>query len=290
MSRINIEEIYSNLIQQFKEDINKINEDIKVCIIQVGDNPNSNIYVSNKIKAFKEVGIKYDLFKYNEYITEEKLEQILDTVSNDDEYSGMFVQLPLPKQLDFNKLKLHINPTKDIDGFCDANTINLYDNKYCLVPATPQACDMLLNYSGISLDGKTVTVINRSNIIGKPLVHLLANKNATVIWCNSHTNEETLKNFCKSSDIIISGVNKANIFDKSYFNDNSESNQIIIDLTTEYQDGKLYGSINREHYEDIMKYNKLTTVGMKKFGMGKLTICSLIHNVIKSYKMQNKNI
>ena len=285
MSRIDIESIYYKYIDKYVNEVKNLDKKPKVAIIQVGNIPESNTYVSNKIKAFKEVGIEYDFFKFSNDITQSKLQTVLDGLSHDDNYTGIFVQLPLPGQLDFDKLKNYINSSKDIDGLTDKNTIKLYNGDNAgILPATPAAVMLLLDELNIDLTGKLICVINRSDLIGKPLVHLLTQKNATVIWCNSYTNY--MHHILRNSDIVISGVNKANIYNKHYFNKNSNENQTIIDLTTVYQGGKLYGSVKRDDYEDIMKYSNITTVGCGKMGMGKLTIIALIGNIIKSYKLQ----
>ena len=287
MSRIDIESIYYKYIDKYVNEIKILDKKPKVVIIQVGDVPESNTYVSNKIKAFKEVGIEYEFFKFSNDITQSKLQTVLDGLSHDDNYTGIFVQLPLPKQLDFSKLKNYINPLKDIDGLCDENTIKLYNGDNTgILPATPAAVMLLLDELNIDLTDKLVCVINRSDLIGKPLIHLLTQKNATIIWCNSHTNSIDICESLNNSDIIVSGINKANIYNKQYFNNDTFFTQTIIDLTTVYNDGKLYGSIKRDDYKDIMKYNDLTTVGCGKMGMGKLTIIALIGNIIKSYKLQ----
>lgn len=287
MSRIEIENIYNNYITEYCMMLSKFKSKPKVAIIQVGDLSESTTYVNNKIKAFKTVGIEYELFKFDNDITQYKITTLLDNLSVDDNYTGIFVQLPLPKQLDFNEIKEHINPLKDIDGLTNTNTIKLYNNDESgILPATPKAVMMLIDELNVDLTGKSVCVINRSDLIGKPLVHMLTQRNATVIWCNSYT--QHINRYLSNSDIIVSGVNRANIFNKWDFSLTNPHKKLIIDLTTVFENGKLYGSVNREDYELLCRYDDLTTVGggKGKRSMGAITILALIDNIIKSYRLQ----
>lgn len=287
MSRIEIESIYNNYITEYCMMLSKFKSKPKVAIIQVGDLSESTTYVNNKIKAFKTVGIEYELFKFDNDITQYKITTLLDNLSVDDNYTGIFVQLPLPKQLDFNEIKEHINPLKDIDGLTNTNTIKLYNNDESgILPATPKAVMMLIDELNVDLTGKSVCVINRSDLIGKPLVHMLTQRNATVIWCNSYT--QHINRYLSNSDIIVSGVNRANIFNKWDFSLTNPHKKLIIDLTTVFENGKLYGSVNREDYELLCRYDDLTTVGggKGKRSMGAITILTLIDNIIKSYRLQ----
>ena len=287
MSRIEIENIYNNYITEYCMMLSKFKSKPKVAIIQVGDLSESTTYVNNKIKAFKTVGIEYELFKFDNDITQYKITTLLDNLSVDDNYTGIFVQLPLPKQLDFNEIKEHINPLKDIDGLTNTNTIKLYNNDESgILPATPKAVMMLIDELNVDLTGKSVCVINRSDLIGKPLVHMLTQRNATVIWCNSYT--QHINRYLSNSDIIVSGVNRANIFNKWDFSLTNPHKKLIIDLTTVFENGKLYGSVNREDYELLCRYDDLTTVGggKGKRSMGAITILTLIDNIIKSYRLQ----
>ena len=287
MSRIEIENIYNNYITEYCMMLSKFKSKPKVAIIQVGDLSESTTYVNNKIKAFETVGIEYELFKFDNDVTQYKITTLLDNLSVDDNYTGIFVQLPLPKQLDFNEIKEHINPLKDIDGLTNTNTIKLYNNDESgILPATPKAVMMLIDELNVDLTGKSVCVINRSDLIGKPLVHMLTQRNATVIWCNSYT--QHINRYLSNSDIIVSGVNRANIFNKWDFSLTNPHKKLIIDLTTVFENGKLYGSVNREDYELLCRYDDLTTVGggKGKRSMGAITILALIDNIIKSYRLQ----
>ncbi|MFB5621186.1 MAG: bifunctional 5,10-methylenetetrahydrofolate dehydrogenase/5,10-methenyltetrahydrofolate cyclohydrolase, partial [Nitrosopumilus sp.] len=188
------------------------NQGISPCLatVLVGDNPASATYVKNKHKACEEVGIETKDHKLDANITQSELTKIIDELNSDRLVHGILVQLPLPKQLDEFAITSRISPLKDVDGLTPHNVGLLAMKKAALVACTPSGVMEMFNYHDIDLEGKNVALINRSNLVGKPLYHLLLEKNATVLTCHSKT--RNLTELCQSADIIITAVGDRNKF------------------------------------------------------------------------------
>ena len=155
--------------------------------ILIGNDPPSISYINNKQKTANSIGIKTLDYRLNENTTQQELSNLINKLNNDESVHGILIQLPLKKHLDkFHLLNL-INHNKDVDGLTSLNSGLLFNNKSELIPCTPMGVMELLNYYNIDLDGATVTIVNRSNLVGKPLSSLLLEKNSTVIICHSHT-------------------------------------------------------------------------------------------------------
>lgn len=235
-------------------------------VIQVGNNAASNTYINNKRKVCEEVGINFVPVRFNESVSEKEVIELIKTFNRRLVVDGIIVQLPLPKHIDVKHIAYAIDRTKDVDGF-------RFDSLY--KPCTPKGIIDWLKFNKIDLSGKSVCVIGRSDIVGRPLVKLLEAEDATIIWCNSKTRD--LKKCTKNADIVISAIGKANYFDASYFSEG----QIVIDVGINRDEkGKLCGDV-REDVSDVVKYK--TPVPN---GVGKLTVCSLIENVVEAYSQK----
>jgi len=195
----------SNAVKEIlKNAVEKLNsEDVIPCLatVLIGDDPASATYVKNKHNACEKVGIKTKDHKLSADTTQEELDKIIDNLNNDKEVHGILVQLPLPKQLNEFATISRISPIKDVDSLTPQNVGLLSMGKSILKPCTPSGIMEMFYYYKINLQGKNVVMINRSNLIGKPLYHLLLQNNATVITCHSKT--ENLHEYCKNADIII---------------------------------------------------------------------------------------
>jgi len=198
----------SNAVKEIlKNAVEKLNsEDVIPCLatVLIGDDPASATYVKNKHNACEKVGIKTKDHKLSADTTQNELDKIIDNLNNDKEVHGILVQLPLPKQLNEFATISRISPIKDVDGLTPQNVGLLSMGKSILKPCTPSGIMEMFYYYKINLQGKKVVMINRSNLIGKPLYHLLLQNNATVITCHSKT--ENLHEHCKNADIIITAV------------------------------------------------------------------------------------
>ena len=194
--------------------------------VLIGDDPASATYVRNKHKACEEVGIITKDHKLDSNTSQTQLSEIIDNLNNDSSVHGILVQLPLPEQLDEFRTTSRISPLKDVDGLTPHNAGLLAMKKAALVACTPSGVMEMFEYHNISLEGKNVVLINRSNLVGKPLYHLLLEKNATVITCHSKT--KNLTELCQSADIIISAVGNRNKF--TLTQDMIKEGAIIIDV------------------------------------------------------------
>ena len=204
------------------------NQGITPCLatILVGENPASATYVRNKHKACKEVGIETKDHQIDANITQVELNNIIDNLNSDSSVHGILVQLPLPKQLDEFATTSRISPLKDVDGLTPHNAGLLSMKKAMLVACTPSGIMEMFDYHKINLDGKNIVLINRSNLVGKPLYHLLLEKNATVITCHSKT--KNLAEICRRADIIITAVGDRKNFVLT--SDMIKENSIVIDV------------------------------------------------------------
>lgn len=246
----------------------------KLAVILVGEDPASKIYVRNKSKACKEVGIEFEEHLLDKDIKMEELLNLIDKLNETKDIDGILLQAPLPNGLDINKAFARIDPKKDVDGFNPINIGKLLIKEETFIPCTPLGIIKMMESYNIELEGKDVVVIGRSNIVGKPMVHCLLNKNATVTTCHSKT--KNISKFTKQADIIICAVGK----EKMLTADMIKEGAIVIDVgTNRNKDGKLIGDVDFENVKNKCKY--ITPV---PGGVGPMTIAMLMNNVIKASK------
>lgn len=259
---INVKEI----VQKWKEEIKgKINDDtLPLVIYQIGDNVASNIYIKNKIKDCEEVGITVELRWFPEsidFIT--VYNNLVDTIEH---YKyNIMVQLPTPFTKEEERILLDLIPMRyDPDGLSSESILN------GKLPCTPKGIMELFNRLNTNLDGKHVVVINRSKIVGKPLIEPLINANATITVCHSHTHKYKLKKLCQMADIIIVGVGIPNFITK----DMVDKSTMIIDVgINRDENGKVCGDCDRELYKYV---DMITPVPN---GVGLLTRCALLDSI-----------
>lgn len=247
------------------EQVAKFKSQPCLAVIQVGTNSASNVYVRNKKKVCEEVGIRFIHVTLPENIPESILIEQIRTLNNKDDVHGIIVQLPLPEHINIQLVTNTISPKKDVDGF-KVNSL--------FKPCTPKGIIDWMKYNHIDLVGKVVCVIGRSDIVGRPLVKLLDAEHATIIWCNSKTKD--IRKYTKNADIIVSAIGRANYFDESYFSEG----QIIVDVgINRNENNKLCGDIHEDVSNLVMYKTPVPN------GVGKLTVCSLIDNVVEAYKL-----
>jgi len=254
---------------------------IKPCLatILIGDNSASTTYVKNKHKACEEVGIITKDHKLEENITQLELNKIIDSLNLDSLVHGILVQLPLPEQIDEFATTSRISPLKDVDGLTPHNAGLLAMKKAALVACTPSGIMEMFNYHGIDLNGKNVVLINRSNLVGKPLYHLLLEKNATVVTCHSKT--KNLTDLCQAADIIITAVG-----DRTKFTLTPEmikEGAIVIDVGISRFQEKLVGDSDFEQI--IQKASFATPV---PGGVGPMTVAMLLKNTITAASLSTQ--
>ena len=273
---INCKEIRDKEIAKIKE---TYKGGCKVAFIQVGKNEASNVYVRNKIKLCKEVGIEVEHIQFKEIISEGELINFIEFLNKQKEIHGIMVQLPLPRHIDEQAVINSIYAEKDIDGFTAVNKGKLMlSDESALIPCTPKGIMTILKHQEVELEGKNVVIVGRSNIVGKPLAQLMINKGATVTVCNSKTNKYLLKYLISTSDIFISAIGQANYFNYETL-DVYLSNTIAIDVgINRDSDGKLCGDIDKELYDE---FKAVTSV---PGGVGLITVLEVIRNSIECYK------
>lgn len=241
----------------------------KLVILQVEGDKASDSYVKNKVKLGKELGIEVEHKLLKGDISQAKLEMIINHYNADNNTSGIIVQLPLPNHLDERKALDTIDVEKDVDGLGTKQIGRLTtQNGRVMHPCTALGViNMLINIT--ELEGKDVVIVNRSNLIGKPLQIMLTNEDATVTMCHSRT--KNLKEKIQNADIVITGIGKAKFFDKSYFKDG----QIIIDCSMNVYEGKLCGDVK---IEDLEELDVLVASGTGHTGV--MTVLSLMYNTL----------
>ena len=257
------------------------NQGISPCLatVLIGDNPASATYVRNKHIACEEVGIATKDHKLDANITQSELTKIIDELNADKSVHGILVQLPLPKQLDEFATTSRISPLKDVDGLTPHNAGLLAMKKAALVACTPSGVMEMFDYHGIDLEGKNVVLINRSNLVGKPLYHLLLEKNATVLTCHSKT--KNLTELCQAADIIITAVGDRNKFKLTP--DMIKEGAIVIDVAISRFQEKLVGDSDYE--EIIQKASFATPV---PGGVGPMTVAMLLKNTITAASLSSQ--
>jgi len=274
-------QITEDLAIQIKEIYNKYKIIPKLAIIIVGNDERSLIYVQNKLKAAAKINMDALLVQENIDITTDELINKIDILNNSDDIHGIIVQLPLPLHINKEKIIEAISPLKDVDGFHPINVGYLHSGSTkAFVPCTALGVVYLLKQILNSLEAKSVTIVGRSNIVGKPVAALLTAENSTVTICHSRTknlNEITLK-----SDIIITAIGSPKFFTREYFSKKS----IIIDVGISRLEGKIVGDVDFDEVSKLVQY-----ISPVPGGVGPMTIAFLLKNTFHSMlKFCNKQI
>lgn len=267
--------VREELLKDLKKKYKKLN--VGLAVIQVGDDFASCKYIAQKEKLANELGVNFKLIKFDK-ITTKKLCNEIDKLNEDDTIQGIIVQLPIPKDIDYEVIRNRIHPDKDIDGVNDKNIIRLVTGSSdALVPCTALGIMKILDFYKIDLEGMDVTIIGRSIHIGKALYSLLLNRNCTVTICHSKTKD--LVKYTKNSDMVITSVGKANFINQDMIRDDV----ILVDVGFNYLDGKICGDVSKE----VSKYKYLTPV---PGGVGQMTVYSIYENLLKAYELINKDV
>lgn len=262
-------DIVDNKIEILREYIAKNNLHPQIKIIRVGEDSASVKYVNNKIKICQLVGITSFVTVLPVDCSEQDI--LIEIDHSTEKNIPTLVQLPLPAHIDENKILKRLPYFLDVDGFSEINLGRLMRHESGFIPCTPKGIITLLKYYNIDLSGKDVVIINRSNIVGKPLSLLMLNENATVTICHSKTKD--LKNKVKNADIVISAVGIANFFSAKDFSDNTTIVDVSINVN---ESGKICGDVRKEDYEKLLNRNcNITPV---PGGIGPMTVLSLMEN------------
>ena len=267
---LSLRENIKNEIELIKKRMNKVPS---LTVILIGNFPPSEIYVRNKEKASKEVGIKSNIIRYSDNVSEQEILRKIQDLNKDDDVSGILVQLPLPNQINKEKIINLIDPSKDVDGFNPINVGNLSSGYKGIIPCTPLGCLLLLKKVESNLSGKHAVIIGRSNLNGKPMAQLLLKENCTVTITHSKTNN--LKEECLKADILIAAVGVANLVKKDWVKKGS----IVIDVGINKEAEKIVGDVSFNEVKDRVK--AITPV---PGGVGPMTIACLLKNTLDCFK------
>lgn len=274
---INGKELAKDLREEMKQEVTALKDEgiiPHLTVVLVGDNPASKSYVSGKKKACEETGISSEIITMPATASEEELLEVIDKLNADDAVHGILVQLPLPEQIDEDRVIEAITPAKDVDGFHPINIGRMMTGKDTFLPCTPYGIVSMLKSRNIQIEGKHVVVLGRSNIVGKPVGQLLLNENATVTYCHSRTPD--LAAFTKDADILVVAIGKAHVIGAEHIKEGA----VVIDVgVNRIEDGSLTGDVDFEAAKEKASY--ITPVPQ---GVGPMTITMLLENTIKSAK------
>ena len=282
MNLIDGKKIAAELRNKLKVEVDgikkKFNKVPGLAVILIGDLAPSQIYVKNKEKSAKEVGLNSEVIRYAKDVDENTILKKINDLNEDKSVSGILVQLPLPKHINKKKVIESISPSKDVDGFHPMNVGNLSSGYESSVPCTPLGCYLLLKKIEPNLSGKKAVIIGRSNLNGKPMAQLLLKENCTVTITHSKT--KNLKSECLLADIIIAAVGIPELVKGDWVKKDS----IIIDVGINKIDKGIVGDVD---FDQVSKRAKaLTPV---PGGVGPMTIACLIKNTIDCFKRINSN-
>lgn len=268
-------QIAKEIKDKLKEEVSVLNEKgIHIClaVIQVGRDAASSVYVNNKKKACAYVGIESVSYELDEDTTEEELVKLIETLNQTEKVHGILVQLPLPKQIDEDRIIRTISPDKDVDGFHPVSVGRLWLGEKGFVSCTPAGIIQLLKCSGIEIAGKECVVVGRSNIVGKPMAALLLRENGTVTVAHSKT--ENLKEVTRRADILIAAVGRPKMITAEYIKEGA----VVIDVGIHRDaNNHLCGDVD---FEDV--YSKVSAITPVPGGVGPMTIAMLMDNCVQT--------
>ncbi len=270
--------ISKEIKEEIRDKVSKLNregKEVALAVILVGENPASQVYVRNKQKACEFTGIKSLSYNLPEDTSEEELLDLIEELNHRDDVNGILVQLPLPKQINEERILDRIDPKKDVDGFHPVSVGNLSIGRPGYVSCTPAGIIELLKRSDIPMDGKNVVIVGRSNIVGKPMAILMLRENATVTICHSHT--KNMREITSQADILVAAIGKPKFFKK----EDVKEGAVVIDVGMDRdENNKLCGDVD---FDDV--YDKVSHITPVPGGVGPMTIAMLMSNVLHSLEI-----
>ena len=268
--------IRANVLQKQVLDLKKAGIQPQFCVINIGNDPSSKIYLKTKKRRADQIGIKQKLFQLPSNVTQKNLLELIDRLNNEKDVNGIMIQLPVPKQIILNEALAAIDPDKDVDCLTPANVGRLWQGDHFVEPATAHGILALLDYYHINLKGKNAVIIGRSSIVGKPLAALLLEKDATVSIL--HLKTKNLTEYTKKADILVSATGEHNLVTA----DMIKKNAVIIDVGISRFNGKTVGDVDFEQVAPIASF--ITPV---PGGIGPLTVESLMEQVVQLTRRNN---
>ena len=271
-------QIAAEIKEEVKTKLAKLDTKLTLLVIMVGDNPASKVYVENKEKACKKVGMLTKTLLFDSNIPQRRIIDAIKKANEDPQIHGILVQLPLPAHLDEVAIIDAIDPKKDVDGLTTVNQGKLFSGiNDGIIPATPKGIMHIFDKLFYNLEGKRAVVIGRSKLVGKPIAQLLLSRNATVTMCHSKT--EDLASVCLEADVLVVAIGKPKFISA----DMIKKDAIVIDVGINRNYGRLDGDVDFENAVSVAGY--ITPV---PGGVGPLTIACLLENVIECYKIQSR--
>lgn len=267
--------ISANIQEQIKSEVEKLDKKPGLAVILVGEDSASLVYVNNKEKMCKKLGINSFVYRLPEETSEEELLNLIDSLNKNDEVDGILLQHPVPSHIDEMKAFNKIDPNKDVDGFNIINRGKLAVGEDAFVACTPLGVIEMLKYENIEISGKHCVILGRSNIVGKPLYELMLKENATVTVCHSKT--KNLSEICKTADILVVAIGKS----KFVTEDMVKEGAVVIDVGINRIDGKLIGDVD---FENV--YKKTSFITPVPGGVGPMTMAMLMKNVLKATRLK----
>lgn len=266
------------ILSGLAEEVKALDKVPTLCVIQVGDDEASNVYINQKRKMCNDIGYNFIHEKYDDSITEEELLKNIDRFNSNDNIDAVLVQMPLPSGINEKNIQNAVSKYKDVDGLNDSNIIDLINGRDALYPCTACGVVSLLDKYEVTLEGSNVVIVGRSSLVGMPLFHMLENRNATVTLCHSKT--RNLADITKNADIIISATGVKGLIKEDMVGDNT----VIVDVGITRENGKLYGDVD---FDNVSK--KASLITPVPGGVGPMTIASLAQNILKAYKLQKND-
>ena len=276
MKLLDGKEVKLKILEDLKQKLLNLNEKLGLVVIQIGNDPASDVYVRQKKKMAEDLGYNFNHINLDENVNEDEILAIIDMLNNDDMVDGILVQMPIPSTLNVKRIQNAILPYKDVDGLTDINIGKLVHNKDSLVACTPMGIIDLLDYYNIDIEGKNVVIIGRSDLVGKPLASLMINRNATVTLCHSKT--INLDFYTKNADILVVAIGKPNFIKR----DSVKDGAVIIDVgINRMANGMLCGDVDFDDVKDKVSY--ITPV---PGGVGQMTVAELALNTYKAHMLR----
>ena len=254
--------------EQIKNEVFSLEPKPHIVIVQLNEDPASNAYVKGKLKDATELGVNAELIKLPVETSEAQLLEIINSLNNDNEVDGFIVQMPLPKQINEDTIKLAVSPEKDVDGFHPLSTLN---------PCTPQGIINYLHSENVIFQGKNALVIGRSNIVGKPMAKMLLKENCNVTVVHSKTSKEDMYNYVANSDIIVIAIGKQHFLDNSF---KFKEDAIVVDVGISRDETGLHG--------DAIPNLPVKLQTPVPGGVGLLTRLALYENLLTIYRNKRK--
>ncbi|CAI3400158.1 bifunctional methylenetetrahydrofolate dehydrogenase/methenyltetrahydrofolate cyclohydrolase [Enterococcus cecorum] len=277
MHLLNGKELAQKLQQEMTQEVTELKEkglQPGLAVILVGEDPASQVYVRNKERAANNIGMYSVVYRLPETTSEADLITKIEELNHDDKVHGILVQLPLPKHINEDLVLDTIDPAKDVDGFHPMNLGNLFAGKPTMIPCTPAGIMELIKLSGLDLAGKNAVIIGRSNIVGKPMAHLLLQANATVTICHSKTKD--LPKVAKQADVLVVAIGRANFVTADFVKEGA----VVIDVgINRDENNKLTGDVKFDEVAPLTSY--ITPV---PGGVGPMTITMLMRQTIDAAK------